>query len=84
MINEKIFEKANKGDKSILKLPKERLMIKNNAGWTPVHYLAMDGVKEILDLDKELLTIKDKYGCTPVHYLAINGIKIPEEYKELI
>ena len=37
--NKEIFEAARKGDKSILTLPKEKLMIKDNDGTTPISYL---------------------------------------------
>ena len=70
--DEEIFEAARKGDKSILKLPKEKLMIKDIKGDTPIHYLAFNEVKEILKLDKSLLRIKNRYGWTPVHYVAAN------------
>ena len=72
--DEEIFERAERGDKSILKLPKEKLMIKNN-GWTPIHYLAIGGDKEILKLDKSLLRIKNNDGYTPIHYLVRTGIE---------
>ena len=72
--DEEIFERAERGDKSILKLPKEKLMIKNN-GWTPIHWLAIDKVKEILSLDKSLLKIMDDDGETPIHYLANKEVK---------
>ena len=77
MTNEEIFEAAKKGDKSILKLPKEKLMIKNADGWnnTPIHWLAHNEVKEILKLDKDLLMIQDKYGRTPIHEMASVGVK---------
>jgi len=67
MSDEEIFARARRGDKSILKLPKERLIIKDEYGWTPIHWLARRGVKEVLKLDKGLLMIKDNDGCTPVH-----------------
>ena len=73
--NKEIFEKAKKGDKSILSLPKEKLMIKNKSGNTPIHYLAEKRVKEILELDKSLLRIKNKAGNTPIHYLVRTGIE---------
>jgi ankyrin repeat protein len=79
--DKEIFERAARGDKSILKLPKEKLMIKNtilnikNNGWTPIHYFAIGGDKEILKLDKSLLRIQDNEGATPIHYLAISGVK---------
>ena len=73
--DKEIFEAAKKGDKSILSLPKEKLMIKNNKGWTPVHILAFNKVKEILKLDKSLLRIKDNAGWTPIHYLVRTGIE---------
>ena len=60
------------------------LMIKNNDGETPIHYLARYGVKEILELPKDLLMIKDKWGWTPIHWLAIRELKIPEELKQYI
>ena len=74
-----IFKKAGDGDKSILKLPKEALMIKDENGDTPVHWLSYNGdksiLKSILKLPKELLMSKNKYGRTPVHYLAWAGVK---------
>ena len=73
--DEEIFERAERGDKSILKLPKEKLMIKDKWGETPIHYLAVGGDKEILNIDKSLLMIKDNDGETPIHYLAFNGVK---------
>ena len=74
--NKEIFERAKKGDKSILTLPKEKLMIKNEWGETPLHWLAARGVKEILEVDKSLLMIQDnEWGNTPIHYLASNGVK---------
>ena len=73
--NEEIFKKAKRGAKSILKLPKEKLTIKDNDGWTPIHYLADKGVKEILKLDKSLLRIKNNDGYTPIHYLVRTGIE---------
>ena len=69
--DEEIFERAERGDMSILKLPKEKLMIKNNKGWTPVHILAFNKVKEILKLDKSLLRIKDNAGWTPFHIMLL-------------
>ena len=72
---EEIFEKAEKGDISILKVDKSLLMIKDIWGWTPIHRLAIMGVKEILTLDKSLLRIKNKCGNTPIHFLADKGIK---------
>ena len=73
--NEKIFEAAKRGDKSILKLPKEKLIIKDKYGWIPLHWLAFNKVKEILSLDKSLLKIMDDDGETPIHYLADKGVK---------
>ena len=70
-----VFERAKKGDKSILKLPKELLMIKDKYGWTPIHWLARNGVKEVLDLDNELLIIQDTDGWIPIHWLAKRGVK---------
>ena len=84
MTNEEIFEAAKKGDKSILKLPKELLHIQNEYGETPIHLLADKGVKEILKLDKSLLMIKNNDGETPIHWLALKGIDIPEELKRYI
>ena len=73
--DEEIFERAERGDKSILKLPKEKLMIKDNNGETPIHALARRGVKEVLKLDKSLLSIQDNDGWTPIHILANKGVK---------
>lgn len=70
-----IFKKAMDGDKSILKLPKESWMIKDEWGNTPIHWLARKKVRDILKLPKELLIIKNKYGRTPVHMLADRGVK---------
>jgi hypothetical protein len=71
-----IFNRAINGDKSILKLPKEALMIKDKRfGNTPVHDLAWAGVKEILKLPKELLMIQNKHGQTPIHRLALDRVK---------
>ena len=84
MTNEEIFEAAREGDKSILKLPKEKLMIYDNIRETPIHWLARNGVKEILEVDKSLLMIKNNSGNTPIHLLATNGVEIPEEYRDLI
>ena len=72
---EYIFRKAKAGDKSILKLPKEALMIKDKYGNTPIHLLADKGIKEILKLPKELLSVRNKYGWTPIHILGDRGIK---------
>ena len=73
--DKEIFDAAEKGDKSILSLPKEKLMIKNKSGNTPIHYLADMRRKEILKLDKSLLVIKDNNGETPIHYLVRTGIE---------
>jgi hypothetical protein len=59
-------------------------MIQDNDGWTPVHWLAMNGVKEILKLPKSILMIQNKDGWTPLHLLVVNEIEIPEELKYLI
>lgn len=42
---EEMFNKAKNGDKSILTLPKEKLMIRDNDGWTPIYWLAIRGVE---------------------------------------
>jgi ankyrin repeat protein len=75
MSDEEIFEKARKGDKSILKLPKKLFNIKDKFGSTPIHWLTRRGVKEVLNLPKELLMIQDNDGSTPIHYLAREGVK---------
>jgi hypothetical protein len=73
---EDIFNRAINGDKSILKLPKEELMVKDKRfGNTPVHYLAWAGILEVLKLPKELLMIKNKNGQTPIHRLAGEKVK---------
>jgi len=73
--NKEIFRRAMIGDKSILKLPKEYLLIEDTFGFNPVHYLAQKRVKEILKLPKELLVIKNKLGQTAIHYLAHEGVE---------
>jgi len=65
-----IFKRARKGDKSILKLPKESLLIKDKDGWNPVHYLAKEGVIDILDLPKSILMSTTNKQATPIHWLA--------------
>jgi len=84
-IHGSIFNRAINGDKSILKLPKEDLMIQNEWGETPVHYLSRWGFKEILNLPKEVLKIQDNDGETPIYELAWKGVKeIRKLPKELL
>ena len=84
-IHGSIFDRAINGDKSILKLPKEDLMIQNEWGETPVHYLSRWGFKEILNLPKEVLKIQDNDGETAIYELAWKGVKeIRKLHKELL
>ncbi len=70
MTDKEIFEKAMHGDKSIIKLPEDKLKIKDRFWNTPIHYLAMEGVKEVLKLPEELLMIKNEFGDTPLYYVT--------------
>ena len=84
-IHGNIFNRAINGDKSILKLPKEDLMIQNEWGETPVHCLSRWGFKEILNLPKEVLKIQDNDGETAIYELAWKGVKeIRKLPKELL
>ncbi len=48
--------------------------VKDEDGYTPLHFLAYRKVKEVLNhpsVDK----VKDNYGNTPLHFLAMEGVK---------
>ena len=68
-----IWAKAGNGDPSILSDPRASTL-KNDAGSTPLHWLAWKGVKEVLD-HPDVSKIKTKSGNTPLHYSADRGIK---------
>ena len=86
-ITEDVFNRAEKGDLSILKLTNDVLSIKNKDGNTIIHllaiYFSINAGKEIVKLPKELLLIKNKYGNNPIHLLAMNSskeiLKLPKE-----
>ena len=65
-----IFDLADKGDVRILS-HKDVATVKDNFGWTPLHYLAMRGKVEVLS-HKDVATVKD-LGWTPLHWLANEG-----------
>jgi len=68
-----IFKKAENGDTSIFKLPKEALMIQDENGETPTHYIACQLHKKLLSIPKELLMVKANNGNTPVHVIALHA-----------
>ncbi len=69
---ENIFNEIEK--KNYLEVLKSDLVdqVKDKYDWTPLHFLACDGVKEVLDhpsVDK----VKNHGGWIPLHYLAKFG-----------
>jgi len=69
---ENIFEEAKRCNLEVLKSDLVD-KVKDNDGWTPLHYLAREGVKEVLDhpsVDK----VKDNYSQTPLHFLAYKKV----------
>ncbi len=72
---ENIFDEIKK-KKNYLEVFKSDLVdkVKDEDGWTPLHFLAQEGVKEVLShpsVDK----VKGNYGWTPLHWLAWEGVK---------
>ncbi len=70
---ENIFKEAKRCNLEVLKSDLVD-KVKGTDGWTPLHYLAREGVKEVLDhpsVDK----VKDNYGQTPLHALAYKKVK---------
>ena len=66
---------------------KNILKIQNLGGWTPLHYLADQGVKEILNPEfKDMLKIQSNARMTPLHHLALYGVKeiLNPEFKEAL
>jgi len=66
---ENIWEETRKGN--YFEVLKNNLVdkVKDDEGWTPLHWLAYDGVKDVLNhpsVDK----VKDNLGRTPLHFLA--------------
>ena len=76
-----LFERAKKGDVSILSDPNCSI-VKNNDGWTPLHWLARAGKIEVLS-HKDCSLVKDNYGRTPLHLLAWKGKIEVSHLKEL-
>ncbi len=68
-----IFEEAEKSNLEVLRSDLVD-QVKDEDGWTPLHWLADKKVKETLDhpsVDK----VKDRHGWTPFHLLAWEGVK---------
>jgi len=76
-----IFEKAKKGDISILSEPGIEKMI-DGEGRTPLHYLGKKGKMEILK-KSATFTAKDKDGRVPLHELAIQGVDAILKYPKV-
>lgn len=81
-----VFERAKKGDVSILKLNPEILSSSYGKDLeTPLHELAMLGKTQILNIPKKYLFKKDISERTPLHYLAMSKesdsvmLKFPKE-----
>ncbi len=73
IIKDNIFEEARRCNLEVLRSDLVD-KVKDEDGWTPLHWLAYRRVKEILDhpfVDK----VKDIGGNTPLHVLAWNGVK---------
>ena len=66
-----LFEKAKKGDISILDDPNCSL-IEDGDGWTPLHYLANIGKIEIL-VHPDTFLAKNNHNKTPLHILSLSG-----------
>lgn len=75
---QKLFDKAEKGDGSILNNPLAS-KIKDSNGSTPLHYLAV--YSEEKEIQEKILNhedaskIKNNYGYTPYDYLPDNIVK---------
>ena len=73
LTDNQIWDKAHKGDPSILS--DSRIgTLKNNFNWTPLHFLASKGVKEVLK-HSGASKVRDDTGATPLHFLAHRGTK---------
>ena len=63
-----LFERAKKRDITVLS-DSNVSIVKDNDGWTPLHFLALAGKIEVLS-HKDCSLVKDNDGETPLQWLA--------------